>query len=240
MEEPKVNVVQPLVIDNDQTLQQVFAWIMENVTMKSMQPSKPIYLDTDSSNDEENVDDPPEKVAYIYTFVANGSSLDNYYDGFDCDESSLPPRIVPENATLDTVVLLSYDLTLYNVDGPNHDKRGTKFPDVEFGDFHSTWKFEKGLLTIGKLADGIFRLKSHKFENWYEWVHGTLLSIGDVVEDHRKRVRYYKDSGYGHLSIDVLPESFAEVVDTKKSSLLVTLCDSSKEFRACLSVDHGS
>jgi hypothetical protein len=53
----------------------------------------------------------------------------------------------------------------------------------------------KGLLTIKVLADGYFRLRSHKFENWYEQVHRhidpvmggnrMLIHTGDRKRDPR-------------------------------------------------------
>jgi hypothetical protein len=104
------------------------------------------------------------KSAYKYTF---------YLDSLDEDDDI----IVPEGLQLDTLLYLKHPLRLDNTRGINDDTRGTKFPKIEFGDFYSTWRWNRGFLTLRDLADGCFRLKSHKFENWYEMITGINGSI---------------------------------------------------------------
>jgi hypothetical protein len=86
-------------------------------------------------------------------------------------------RIIPELIDLNTILYLKYPLMLKNTHGVNKDTRGTKFASIEFGDFFEQWHWKQGFLTLRELADGCFRLKSHKFDNWYEMIHGIQNEI---------------------------------------------------------------
>jgi hypothetical protein len=59
---------------------------------------------------------------------------------------------------------------LLNNVGINWDSRGTKNHELEFNDYHSDWIVQKGIATVYDLANAFFKIKSHKFENWYEGV----------------------------------------------------------------------
>ena len=208
------------IINHDEMLRQIFAWIIANVQMVSMTPSRTIYSADADSDDEELTNE----LAYVYELKADTSDIDGYLE--HCDEKI--QRIIPDELKLTDVVYLAYDLQIDNRRGPNHDRRGTKFPNTEINDFHRTWKWSKGFMTLNKLADGYFRLKSHKFENWYEMVCKTIVPGYKMT----KTIHYY----------DHAPSWTTVVYDKSLNNdkLLIKPDGVTKEFYAHLSVDHGS
>ena len=177
-------------IDCDEFLRQIFAWIIENVKMKAMHSTHQVYFNRDYCECSSASTGPNRKTSLAYDydlFVENEHNLETYFDAFSEGEP-VPPRLISENIELSDVLDLEYDLRIKNPAGPNYDKRGTAYTDVEIGDFHHIWKWKKGFWNVGNLADGYYRLKSHKFENWYEMVSGlspsnavTITRIGTTM-----------------------------------------------------------
>jgi hypothetical protein len=203
----------PLLIDNDETLRQMFAWIIINVEMESLKSSTRTYPKSDMAH----ADDPT--IICSYGLQTIGSSIDDYLENQDDDLH----RIIPQTLGLDTPIHLLYNLQMENPYGPNTDSRGMNWPNVEIGDFHDIWIWKAGITTISKLAEGLFRLKSHKFENWYEWIHTKI----------RPRHNNPNILGYHY------PMPYrANIPDNE--TLLITSSDGTKKFWAQLSADHGS
>lgn len=90
-------------------------------------------------------------------------------EGENCGWKYIPTL---SEINFDTIIKLPWDLELYNKAGPNHDYRGVK-SRLEFVDFTSIWYFTTPYITIRQFVEGCYRLKSHKWENWYEMIHGT-------------------------------------------------------------------
>ena len=74
-----------------------------------------------------------------------------------------------ENMTddLNNVVFISkYKLKLINSCGFNDDERGSDHLKIKL-DFHSEYVLNKNF-TLYDLAIACYKIKSHKFDNWYE------------------------------------------------------------------------
>jgi len=177
-----------LVIDNDEILRQVFAWIINSVRMRAMIPSRYEYLSSDEYSDDYDDMIAKEQEAYDYVLESCESKEGFYFDPDDYSENEeVPARLIPETMNLFQVVYLSYDLQLDNPKGPNKNPEGCIWPNVEISDFHSTWKWKKGFMDLNKLADGYFRLRSHKFDNWNELVHDRIdVDVGVTEIFHGK------------------------------------------------------
>jgi hypothetical protein len=174
---------------------QLVDWIYNNVRVTKMEAIKLVITDDDDQDSEdEQLEARPEdykrlpqeeckedRITEHYSFgefqnlrPAYKYSLITYSNDLRDEEVV---RIIPDELDFDTILYLKYPLMLRNNAGINKDTRGTKFASIEFGDFYEQWHWKQGLLTLRSLAEGCFRLKSHKFENWYEWVHGIEGNI---------------------------------------------------------------
>ena len=79
-------------------------------------------------------------------------------------------------------IVLDRTVLLVNPEGVNRDHRGSDHCQVELP-FQSKVEVKQGQSLVA-LADGLWRAKSHKFENWYEWVSGVdIVKLkGDIAE----------------------------------------------------------
>ncbi len=75
-----------------------------------------------------------------------------------------------------TLFYLEYPLTIYNKMGINYDTRGVVNPDLEFGNWSGEEKWKIGFYNIQYFIQKLWKLKSHKFENWYELMVGIYRS----------------------------------------------------------------
>lgn len=93
------------------------------------------------------------------------------------DMDDLEDKVLKESEAHDIItgnklLSLPYPMIIHNKAGINKDKRGTINKKLEFNNFHDEWSWDPGIYDINKFAQGLFHLKSHKFENWYEMMTG--------------------------------------------------------------------
>jgi hypothetical protein len=125
---------------------QLFKWILTNIELSSVQSNRKAFKHNGK-----------------YSMKVKGDDLElDYEDNY--------VRLLPENITLETAVYLPNAICLINNRGINHDDRGTEDANLEFRDFHDTWRLEKGYHSLSDIANAVYKIKSHKFENWYEWI----------------------------------------------------------------------
>jgi hypothetical protein len=146
------------VFDTEEHFVQIFDWIRNNIFLTNLEDNK-------------------------HALETNGSYVLRYYEDEDDDENMMDCetncedefiRLIPEELNLKTMIYLHFSICLINELGINWDSRGTENIDLEFDDFHSDWIIPKGVTTISNLANGFFKIKSHKFDNWYEGVWGII------------------------------------------------------------------
>lgn len=141
---------------------------------------------------------------------------------------------------LSDVLYLTYPLKVENRRGQNQDLRGMKNPSLEFSDFHHVWIWNRGFISVKKFIENCYRLKSHKFDNWYEQVFGICHT------DSRALSTFTFDT---FNAFDEYPYQYGK--NTKNfDTYLVDVDDENKKyckkfksdkiFVAQLSVDHGS
>ena len=217
-------------LNNAPILRHTFAWIISCVRMKEMQPSRSVYTEEQDQEEEWSriydktncvLDALSNQVAYKYSLDVDGRCRNDFFHAGYADIFDEADPLISHDVRLSDIVYLEFDLYITNPAGPNTDLRGTLYPDVELGDFHESWKWHKGFMNIRKLADGFFRLKSHKFENWYELVHADLVpgyAVSYTTYGHKYR---HEDKTHKYTSILISPEG-------------------ETQFSAHLSVDHGS
>jgi len=141
-----------IILNNKDITDQLMVWILTNVELESVEVNKKAFKHNGK-----------------YTMKVIGDELDLEPFYTDDDEEEIV-RLFPENITLDTLVYLPQSICLSKGRGINYDHRGTEDSDLEFRDFHEKWKIEKGYRTIEDIANGLYKIKSHKYENWYEWI----------------------------------------------------------------------
>ncbi len=56
--------------------------------------------------------------------------------------------------------------------GFNDDGRGADWTSIEL-DYHEHFTIKKELITVGDVADAYYRIKSHKFDAYYELFIGV-------------------------------------------------------------------
>jgi hypothetical protein len=79
---------------------------------------------------------------------------------------------IEDNDILNTKVETIFRIRIKGEGEINTDHRGSNHCRLCL-DFHLERIIEPGVITINELADHLYRLKSHKFENWYELVSGA-------------------------------------------------------------------
>jgi len=135
-----------IILNNRNIMEQLRIWVFTNVNLKSVNENKKAF-----------------KYNGSYIMEVTGNEL-------DLDEEDNYIRLLPNDITLETIVYLPNSICLNNDIGINDDDRGTEDSELEFGDFHDEWRIEKGYRTVGDIANGFYKIKSHKYENWYEWI----------------------------------------------------------------------
>jgi hypothetical protein len=71
---------------------------------------------------------------------------------------------------------------LVNVSGVNPDHRGADTEEGASLPFHEKFSMPKHF-TLGQLADAFYRIKSHKFDSWYElFTHVNVLCSRDRIQ----------------------------------------------------------
>lgn len=68
----------------------------------------------------------------------------------------------------------NYTVTLVNNCGINFDERGSNKTEIEL-DFNDTWKLKTN--SVADLVEGLYRIKSHKFDYWYELFCDITMKI---------------------------------------------------------------
>lgn len=67
-----------------------------------------------------------------------------------------------------------YTVTLVNTSGFNRDKRGQDKTAIKL-DYHDSFQLQKN--TLKNFLQGLYRIKSHKFDKWYELFSDVKLEI---------------------------------------------------------------
>ena len=150
-------------------MDQLIIWIRTNVELKSVDENKKAFKNNGK-----------------YDMKVTGNELD-----LDEEENNYI-RLLPDNITLETIVYLPNSICLINDHGINYDERGTENSELEFGDFHDKWRIEKGYRTVGDIANGFYKIKSHKYDNWYEMITSikTYQQTPDCIN-----IKFYIDHG---------------------------------------------
>jgi hypothetical protein len=145
-------------------------------------------------------------------------------------------QVLPNNLKLSDILYLPYPIKVENRLGANYDLRGLRNPSLEFMDFHRVYVWKKGFISVERFIKDCFRLKSHKFENWYEQIFGichtdskTLIPYSYTYE----RKEYYKEEKFKSYLIAL------DEISVNKSHHIKRF-KSDKIFVAELSGDHGS
>lgn len=160
---------------------QLLAWIYMGATMKSMSlnphhtDDSLCYIDRESPEAME-VENDWQLAPKLFTYDIDLKSYDqtwndNLYDYHDGDDPNYQYCQLLKNVDMDSVFKTSFVLSIVNKHGINFDVRGVK-SRLEFADFHRNWKWAPGYVTMKSIVEGCFRVKSHKFDNWYETIHG--------------------------------------------------------------------
>ena len=103
-------------------------------------------------------------------FECHECLINEDFNNADCDKCG---KWLLPNFTLNDALYLEYPIVLYNRRGINYDKRGIRYDDLEFSLFEDSIMINKGYITVRNFIFELFKLKSHKFENWYELVTGV-------------------------------------------------------------------
>ena len=120
----------------------------------------------------------PDEVKYILKTQHN---LDP-----ECENKELMEKIVKYE--FDDTILEGYEyIILRNDRGINHDHRGSDHCWIDL-DFYERYEM-KGPITLLDFAKGLYRIKSHKFDNWYEMFCG--------IETHA-----YKSGKFLEITVD--------------------------------------
>jgi hypothetical protein len=158
--------------------------------------------------------------------------------GEDCIKGECPCITVIPDFEMESILHFDYPIKVENRHGPNSDLRGVQKPEIEFADFHNVWTWRKGLITVRKFVEDCYRLKSHKFENWYEWIHGITCTDSKAIIPFThtyERSHIYERSGY-----QTFRKFDAYLVELDPTNRHSERYKSDKVFFAELSVDHGS
>lgn len=103
-------------------------------------------------------------------------------DCFDMPESDF--NKLQNNRMQDIRLRVSGDVHLVNPKGVNWDHRGANHTrlELDFFDELNLKRDKDGCIAYSKLACALYKLKSHKFDNWYEMYIGTetLVKNGNL------------------------------------------------------------
>ena len=104
-----------------------------------------------------------------YNLEYNPENIDNY-DKDDCPEEYQVYELIMsamKNRSINNIKLLyDLDFVIINDRGINEDHRGSDHTRIIL-DFHDNYVVKKNC-TLHKFADACYRVKSHKFDYWYE------------------------------------------------------------------------
>jgi len=178
-ENPKLFYKSLIIGNNKKTLEQLFMWIKTNVKLTDIDDNREalennLKYNLDLSDDNRDLAD------------LMGDHEEHWGNEFI--------RLIPEDISLESYVYLPNNLCLINTAGINDDDRGTEDAELEFGDFHSEWRLDKGLYNVYDLANAFYKIKSHKFDNWYEWVQSIYAYYFNKDKDCIE-VSFYIDHG---------------------------------------------
>lgn len=135
-------------------------------------------------------------IKYNFDFSSDFNSYDNvkeYKENKKKYKDLL--KLFKKNNT--TKIMFTHNIVLINEHGVNSDCRGGNYCQLYLGnDFYKEWKFKKNTeYTISDIAEGLFKLKSHKFDNNYELVFG-------IKEKERGGIEIKGDTATVILGID--------------------------------------
>lgn len=109
----------------------------------------------------------------------DGQKIERYYFVYNASVDSrdkMKPEIIEQILDFlygEKVLYLPYKLHIDNKMGINLDERGLINKELEFMNFRKWYEWEQGYYTAQIFTQGLFYLKSHKFENWYEFITGV-------------------------------------------------------------------
>ncbi len=157
---------------NSQIFDQLFRWIRDTVGLTN--------LDDNRENLKNNL---PYELKHSYTNFTLEESMDDEQHEDHWDENEIFVRLIPDNISLDSDIYLPNNICLINTLGIYEDNRGTLDNVLEFGDFHAEWRLNRGLYKVYDIANAFYKIKSHKFDKWYEMVNNMVLYRYDEEKD---------------------------------------------------------
>jgi len=157
---PKLFYKNLFIVNNKNIFEQLFAWVRFKVKLTNLDDNI-VALKNNLKYELELSDDRHNLTA---AFEDGEEYWPDHWKGHQFI------RHIPEDISLDSYVYLPNNICLINTEGINDDDRGTENAELEFGDFHPRWRLNKGLYKVYDLANAFYKIKSHKFDNWYEMV----------------------------------------------------------------------
>ncbi len=106
-------------------------------------------------------------ISYYLSYHPNYADMDDMDHPSDIEiYNHLLSSFKPHQDLSKFTVLSKDKATLHNSRGFNIDERGSD-DSTHLMDFHLEWPLSE-IFTVLELAEGLFRLRSHKWEHWYE------------------------------------------------------------------------
>lgn len=156
-------------VDTIQKLEQLLEWAYRATSVQTF--SQIVINEKESHLDDSDEEiDEGGRPDVSYTFKIDESF--NLSKDMDDSENLVLPKL-----SFDDVIVMARPLILNNYHGINYDKRGVKDEFLEFRDFYDLWELEARSIKVADFLTICYKLKSHKFENWYEWVQGAVCFI---------------------------------------------------------------
>jgi hypothetical protein len=161
-----------------------------------------VYVDADDNNDykvETKLDTKDEKNNTIIKYYnrankwddaraqdTSGEKCDGYYecefDDVQITNSRIHYSIENLSDKFDMSYMVfpeKYKVVLRNLSGFNDDHRGSNHTKIEL-DFHPEYELPNN--TQAAFIEGLYRIKSHKFDKWYElYSRCTVRLVGSVI-----------------------------------------------------------
>jgi hypothetical protein len=129
-----------------------------------------------------------------YEVMLNNSNLDIETYNFDIlKDKKIKKRLIHilENLpSLDDKVICDKKLTFVNDAGFNKDHRGSDHTKIVL-DFNDIYTFRPK--TIRDICEAILRIKSHKFDNWYE----LFINCYEEKDENNKEIIIHFDFDHG-------------------------------------------
>jgi hypothetical protein len=136
-------------------------------------------LDFDENPTKKKFDNDPKLAdnLVVYEF-AKDVDFDEMVDNLDDPEALALFETIKSTLKADGLNTLFYtdkSISLrHDRKPPNYDSRGMVELDFQL-QYHNQWYFPPGYYTLYDFVNAIYRMKSHKFENWYEMFEGVKV-----------------------------------------------------------------